>query len=338
MTTGVCSTPACRHAAGAEPVEIYPGPGQYCPACGERLEPLADAVPEPITLEAYEHARERMLTSLAEAPPARRGSKRVAVLAAVAFALAVAAGFGVVAVWPAVIGRPAAAGVQVCGSSLTERLARDMVRSYAAKSGTPGSQFVVAGGGACDVRFSARAGGGADAAIAHDGIVAVVNPQNPLARLSAGQLRRIVAGGATDWSQVGGRRGAIVALLPGGETDEGRALAETLLRGVTPGSGVRRLGSSAEIVRVVASASGRGTIGLVAFSAAVPAKVLALGSAPAPSVLSIASHRYPLSLAVTAGAEGSSRDAAAIGLVDYAHSDEAQSIVVRDGLIAKRGF
>ena len=336
MKTGVCREPTCPNAASAEPIEIYSGPGEYCPECGERLEPVA-AAPVPLSQEAFEQARARMMSSLAPAAPPRARPNRGAIVAIAAAVLAVGAGFAVLRTVAA--GHSAAGAVHVCHSDLTERLASDVVRSYAAKSGTPASRFALdAGEGACGVRFSARADAKAERGIAHDGIVAVVNPQNPLARLSQDQLRRIFGGALTDWSRVGGRPGAIAALLPDDATDEGRALAATLLRGTKLGRDVRRLPSSAEIVRAVAGARGRATIGLVAFSAAVPAKVLALGDAPAPSVLSIANHRYPLSLTIAVDPEGSAHEAAADGLVDYARSDEAQSIVVRDGLVAKKGF
>ena len=33
---GICATPACETAANG-PIELYDGPGRYCPACGEPL-------------------------------------------------------------------------------------------------------------------------------------------------------------------------------------------------------------------------------------------------------------------------------------------------------------
>src|SRR5260370_10682580 len=41
MTQGICRNPTCPAAANAKPVERYPGPGEYCPECGELLEPVA---------------------------------------------------------------------------------------------------------------------------------------------------------------------------------------------------------------------------------------------------------------------------------------------------------
>lgn len=385
VKTGVCRAPGCAKAASAEPIALYPGPGEHCPNCGSRLEPVAPSqpeapappLPEPvaaerpaadapappapappaagtpdppvsgppeaagavrpeqlISLEAYQRAHERMMASLAPAPaPKRRWPVRAMAFAGAGI-VAVAVGL---ALGPVLAGRGAGGTVRVCSSSITARLARDVVRSYAAASGVPAARFGEADEGGCDVRFAARASGPSAEAVAHDGIVVVANPQNGLARLSEDQVRRIFSGRVSDWAQVGGEPGPIVALLPGDATDEARALAATLLRDAPPGGGVRRLPFSADVVREVASASGRRAIGLVAFSAAVPAKVLALGDAPAPSVLSIAEHRYPLALAVTVEPGDSPRGGAA-GLIDYAHSEQAQAIVVRDGLIARKGF
>jgi hypothetical protein len=355
VKTGVCRAPGCAKAATGERMAIYAGPGEHCPACGGRLEPASSAPsealatkpapkdePEPISPEAYQRAHERMMASLAPAapPPSRGMPPNLALgagisVAAVAIVLVGAVALGLV--HPAALGRAGADTVRVCGSSITERLAGDVVRSYAAANGLPDNRFGGEAGG-CDVRFAARPGAPAADAIAHDGIVIVVNPQNGLARLSDDQVRRIFTGGLTDWAQAGGAGGPIEALLPDDASDEARALAATLLRDAKPAASVRRLPSSADVVRIVAGAGGRRTIGLVAFSAAVPAKVLSLGDAPAPSVLSIAQHRYPLALSITVEPEGSPPREGASGLVDYAQSDQAQAIVVRDGLIAKKGF
>jgi hypothetical protein len=373
VKTGLCREPSCAKAASGEPIALYPGPGEHCPTCGSRLEPVGATPPEPprpseaaeppnhappepaasagpqhvaavqpdlITLEAYQRAHERMMATLAPAaPPPRRSlpGLLVAVGATVLAAGIVLVGGVALGLLHPAAGRAGADTVRVCGSSITERLARDVARSYAAGSGLPASRFGGEAGG-CDVRFAARAGGAAPGAVAHDGIVIVVNPQNTLARLTQDEVRRIYTGGLTDWSQAGWARGAIEVLLPDDASDEARALSATILRGATPAASVRRLPSSADVVRVIASASGRRTIGVVAFSAAVPAKVLALAGAPAPSVISIAQHRYPLALSITVDPEGNTPRGGASGLVDYAHSEQAQAIVVRDGLIAKKGF
>jgi hypothetical protein len=89
---------------------------------------------------------------------------------------------------------------------------------------------------------------------------------------------------------------------------------------------------------VVSSASGRDSIGLVAFSQAVPGKVLALGDSPIPSTLTIADHSYPLSLTVMVTSDDEAPDQRASGLIKYARSADVQSLVVHSGLVAKEGL
>src|SRR5579885_1185415 len=38
---GICRYPECPKAASGERIELYAGPGQYCPECGKTLEPIA---------------------------------------------------------------------------------------------------------------------------------------------------------------------------------------------------------------------------------------------------------------------------------------------------------
>ena len=168
--------------------------------------------------------------------------------------------------------------------------------------------------------------------------VAVVHPQNRLTRLSTRQLRGIFAGTITDWSQLGEQPGAIGAFLPDDVSDEVHVLRSSTFRGLTIGAAVRREVSSAAIVRRVASASGRRLIGLVTFSGAAPAKVVALGSAAPPSTLSIADRRYPLSFDVTVGSDLPAPSDEAAKLISYARSDEAQTVVARAGFVGNRGL
>jgi phosphate transport system substrate-binding protein len=186
------------------------------------------------------------------------------------------------------------------------------------------------------VRFAAKRGARSTQVVGYDGIVVVVNPQNPLTRLSEDDVRLIFSGAITDWAEFGEPPGRIVAIMPADTSDEAQTLAHTLLAHSKAGAGVRRVATSADVVRAVVSAAGRGTIGLVAFSAAVPAKVLALAPMPAPSSLSIGDRRYALSVALTV--ESASHAAGAAGLTAYARSEDAQAIVLRDGFVPKQGI
>ena len=219
---------------------------------------------------------------------------------------------------------------------MTERFAADIVRAYVDKAGVARSRFDLTQSAPCDVRFAAKRTARSGDIVGRDGIVVVVNPQNPLTRLSEDDVRLIFSGAITDWSEFGEPPGRIVAIMPAAATDEAQTLARTLLAHSGVAAGVRRLASSADVVRAVVSPAGRGTIGIVAFSAAVPAKVLALAPQPAPSSLSIGDQRYALSVALTV--ESASRAASAVGLAAYARSEDAQAIVLRDGFVPKQGI
>jgi hypothetical protein len=268
-----------------------------------------------------------------DAPP-RTGRNLPLVLGGVA-----ALGLGLLLV--SVVPRPATVSVQVCSTTMTARLVSELVRSYAAQGGAPSSRFAVAAGEGrvCGVRFwttSKPATPGKT--IAHDGLVAIVNPQNGISQLREDQLRDIFTGHITDWSGVGGSSGAIEAYLPKNGTDEARALGGLLFHDAAVGDRVQRTDTSADVVRAVTSANGARRVGIVAFSGAVPAKVLALAGALPPSTLSIGDGRYPLSLAVEVESDLRSPAPDAAALLHFARSKSAQPVIVRTGLVAKDGF
>jgi hypothetical protein len=344
MRTGICRNAACEHARNGKPIELYPGPGEYCPQCGEALEPVAAAAAPDAGVAPFGglSALEALAQFDAGEPPADPPApaprspvrKRVALVAA---SVAVAAIAAVAVLRPTAAQRPPVSNaIHVCSSSMTERLAADVVHAYADRARVARSRFDLSPSGPCDVRFAVNRGAQTADVIGRDGIVVVVNPQNPLTRLSEDDVRLIFSGAITDWAEFGAAPGRIVAIMPADAGDETQTLAHTLLAHSRIGGSVRRVASSADVVRAVVSPGGRGAIGLVAFSAAVPAKVLALAPHAAPSSLSIGDRRYALSVALTV--QSASRAADAAGLAAYARSDDAQAIVLRDGFVPKQGI
>lgn len=263
-------------------------------------------------------------------PPVAVPARRMPLLALVAIIAVV--GIALVVLRPVMTSSKAP--LRVCGSSVTTRVAGDILAAYAAKNAGRAVNSSVVSSGPCDVQFAAAPHPGSGTEIARDGVVLIVHPRNPITRLSQAQFRRIVSGEITDWSQLGGPRGTIFIVLPSESTDERRAIAQTALRGTRVASRVLHVASSADIVRLVSGANGRRWLGVVAFSEAVPAKVLPLGSAPTPSAVTIANNRYPLTLDVTVNASDG-RNAAAGSLIAFARSREAEAIVSRDGFVAK---
>jgi phosphate transport system substrate-binding protein len=64
--------------------------------------------------------------------------------------------------------------------------------------------------------------------------VVVVNPANPVSRLTVAQLRDIFAGRAEDWEQVGGAQGAIEVVSRESGSDAAAAFSNAALLGVAP--------------------------------------------------------------------------------------------------------
>lgn len=356
MTQGICRNAACPNAANAVPVDRYPGPGEYCPECGAELEelPAAEPRPEPqasASAPAPEpeapfggltplQALQQMEPPPAASPaaPRRRRSAKPFVFASLAVAVVVGGGF--VALHPSAIGRPSSDGLHVCRSSISERFSTDVVAGYRTKSADRAAQPIAYLSGDCDVRFSVVSGSdpGTATIVARDALVAVVNPENPVTRLTLNELRGILSGELTDWSQVGTGHGPIAIVVPDESTDEGRLVLKEILGTARLGSKVKRVASTADVVSRVAGAHGRNVLGIAAFSGAVPAKVLRLGAAPPPSLLSIADRRYPLAVAIGVETAGAAPPPEATTLVRYARSEEAQAIAARDGLVPLKGY
>lgn len=324
LKLGICKTAACV-AAGNGPVELYEGPGTYCPACGTLLQPyVSEKLPSaPPKVPAW--AAPDAQPSPAPGPRLKSGLLIVAGGAIVAFAVLWTIGLGP-------FGHNAAG---VCASSMAERVARDVLHGYDVQNRDRAAHFQLRTTG-CEVRFSADLNDRPRSSIIGlDGVVAIVNPTNPVGRMSLEQLHNILAGTLTNWSSVGGRSQPIVVYLPADSTDEAHVVAIRIMLGAAVGTSVVRVPSSADVVRAVAAANGSNAIGLVAFSAAVPGKVVAVQEFPTPSVLSIGNGRYPLSVAVTVASDDSARDAAVSSLLTYAGSDGAKAIAERDGIITE---
>lgn len=335
---GVCTNGQCERAKGRQPIERYPGPGQYCPACGELLssedegptaQPGPAATPEreaPVEREwpFGSAAAPQHIPAAVGNPADRRRHLIIGASTAIALLAVAAVGVGVTRFIPAF-------GVRVCTSTMTDGIAKEIVSAYFSQHPVWPYHYTITRPGdlACDVRFFAALDGDKEPIIARDGVVAIVNPQNSVARLEESQMRDVFAGRVVDWSQVGGRPGAIAAAVPGDDSDEAQALEHRLMSGQPLASRVGRTLTAAQIVRWVASPSGMRSIGIVPFSAALPAKVVALAGPPAPSSLSIADERYPLSVRLLASSDFREPSGPAAGLVAFAHSTAANSLLRR---------
>lgn len=111
-------------------------------------------------------------------------------------------------------GGNAGAKLMVIGSTSVEPLMQKFIDTYTdatVEMQAPGSSQGIAAAqdGTADIGMSSRElkdteTGLTPTAIAYDGIVAVVNPNNPVNDLTQDQLARIFKGEITNWKQVGG--------------------------------------------------------------------------------------------------------------------------------------
>ena len=128
----------------------------------------------------------------------------------------------------------AGGSLQIKGSDTMISLGQAWAEAFMKKN--PAAMMAVTGGGSgtgiaalingtCDVAESSRSMKPAEVVqakskgitpkefkVALDGIAVVVNPKNPVSRLSFEELRGIFMGSLTDWKQVGGKPGQIVVL------------------------------------------------------------------------------------------------------------------------------
>ena len=357
---GICTSTACL-AAGNGPVQRYDGPGKYCPDCGEYLQSYVPGksawslpgIPVPATTTVAPPA-----STPVPIPPKQPGAGNVRAprrsrwrTPAVVLVLG-GAGLTALALFALMSGRFAGAQTAgICGSSMTERFARSLLQGYTNANSSLSDRFSWRDTN-CDVTFSIdlndqrrrRRGFPKDSAVGNavagtagvvglDGIVAIVNPQNPIKSLRVDQLRKVLSGDVANWAAFGGRSEPIAVYLPERSTDEARILDERVMQGVAIGASAVRLPSSADAVRAVVAANGSDALGVVAFSSAVPAKVLALDNFPVPSTLTIASRAYPLSVPVTVVSAPPPRNEAIDGFLNYLGSDSAKEIAARTGII-----
>ncbi len=168
--------------------------------------------------------------------------------------------------------------------------------------------------------------------IARDGLAIIVNPSNPLTGLSHEQVADIFAGRITNWSQVGGRGGAIHVI----SREEGSGTRESFMGLLMKGRRVTRAAvtqeSNGAVHAIVAgdpAAIGYMSLGLVDNQV----KALAIDGV-APSVGAVLQGRYkfarPFNFAVR-------RDKpvrpGAKAFIDFVLSDKGQSALEQEGLV-----
>jgi phosphate transport system substrate-binding protein len=206
---------------------------------------------------------------------------------------------------------------------------------------------------ACDVGMSSRrirpeeisalaslgpmASAASEHVIALDGIAVVVNPANPISKLTLGALASVFDGDVARWTGLGGADVPIHVRARddrSGTYDTFRTLVLGA-RALSPGAS--RYESSDALADAVAADTGAiGFVGLAYVRSAKPVMIEEPGSTPLlPSATTVASEEYPLSRRLYLYAPPAA-PAPARRFVDFAVSDDGQAVVGRSGFVDLR--
>ncbi|MDQ7986942.1 substrate-binding domain-containing protein [Pseudomonas sp. G34] len=179
----------------------------------------------------------------------------------------------------------------------------------------------------------------AEQVIAIDGLAIVLHPSNPLEVLSTLQLAQIFSGEVSDWSQLGGRPGAINLYARDDNSGTYDTFKELVLsaNGKQLSAKAKRFESSEQLSDAVAGDNdGIGFIGLPYVRKAKAVAIAAGDSQPmAPSVTLIATEDYPLSRRLFLYGPPKHANPWAEALLQFAQSPRGQAIVAQNGFIAQ---
>jgi phosphate transport system substrate-binding protein len=174
--------------------------------------------------------------------------------------------------------------------------------------------------------------------VANDGITLVVNPSNPVGKLTIQQLSDIFTGKIKNWQEIGGKDGKIVALSR--ERNSGTHVfflehVVKLAQKKNPNEfapAVLMMPSSQSIIEEVkANASAIGYVGLGYLTAQEKALAIAKNAGSAyvlPSVRTVTSNQYPISRSLLFYTKGEPSGEVK-SFVDYVLSPEGQKIVLK---------
>ena len=170
-----------------------------------------------------------------------------------------------------------------------------------------------------------------------DGIVVIVSPENPVAKLSLQQLEGIFSGSLADWSQVGGKPGQINVYARDAKSGTFDTFKTLVLDPANQKlvSSARRLEASNELSDLVAN-DPRG-IGFIGFAYLRNAKAISLvndcGMIFTPSTFDVKTEEYPLSRRLFLYSTKLPAQSFAAGLLKFSMSQKAQPIIRESGFI-----
>jgi phosphate transport system substrate-binding protein len=172
--------------------------------------------------------------------------------------------------------------------------------------------------------------------VALDGIAVVVNSANPVKELKKQQVKDIFTGKITDWSQVGGTKGAIKCQARDNKSGTFDAFNAMVLDKTAMAASVRLHDSAGALVKAVASDPL--AIGFTSFSELGGTRALGIGengtSVKYPSVFTVETEDYALTRRLYLLMPKTGASAVAQQFVSYAQMDtKGQKIVAECGFV-----
>jgi phosphate transport system substrate-binding protein len=174
-------------------------------------------------------------------------------------------------------------------------------------------------------------------AIAIDGLLIVVNPQNPVSGLSFDQVSRLLSGAIENWSELGGPDLPVTVHTRNTDSGTYATIVDTFLkpydREMSPEANV--VSGNAQLTDAVFADPGAiGYVGFAYQKDSKPVDIVAdCGTAATPSSFSAKTGEYPLQRTLYLYHAEAALSPMAAALVDYATSDAATSFVEKSGFI-----
>lgn len=173
--------------------------------------------------------------------------------------------------------------------------------------------------------------------LALDGLPIIVSPSNPVDRLTLQQIGKIFAGEITDWSDVGGKPGAIAIYARDDKSGTYDTFKSLVMKpfGLKLASSANRYVSSVELSdNVTQDPNG---IGFIGFAYIRNAKALTIGSTCGvifkPTEFAVKTEEYALARRLYYYTTNRLHSEHAIGLLEFALSDAAQTVISDNGFI-----
>lgn len=177
---------------------------------------------------------------------------------------------------------------------------------------------------------------GQEHVIALDGVVVIVNKDNPITRLSLKDIQGLFSGEIADWSQLGGKAGAVKVYSRDDKSGTYDTFKSLVLRDKKLTPSAKRYEDSKELSDDVSA--DEGGIGFIGFAYVRNARALAIstecGLTFEPKEFAVKTEEYPLARRLFLYTPKQVTHPRTNGFVEFALSSEAQPTAEREGFVS----